>query len=460
MMKVKATRSIYGISAAAAVSLLAMGSVVHSTAAYAATKPAKTSSVLPEIEVSPDEIIDNEYDWGRYGCHCPTCNYGDGNDRQTFTDRAGNLWLAHVDPNTGMFIPQNAQGQLIDTNAAFTTDFGNGSEWMNSVNPSQIIYTKYIPGKPHNAANAGSAVATPNGDGTWTAGVIPGGWQTHSPLASLNLEDVDPINNFQNGADTEVLWQLWGQNTSTVVPDSSQSGGGSRRWVTDAHTIVFTTGAPPDSTGTVYQQVFTFNVDTTQLEQLTTDPVTKWGAFMWRAPEYNGDYVFLTVSGRTNLAIYHQITDAMGNSSWQLSDMIAMPTSMPYIWSPEPFIFNGKSYVMFQISSSSQANDFSVPTQIAFTGINPAVPSFRMLTNDASTPRVRMDPEYYITTNGPIVYYNRYHLATATQKQSPDGVWYAPTNLGAPIGNPCENNLPIIGGPGGLVIKQNGMMHR
>jgi hypothetical protein len=342
-----------------------------------------------------------------------------------------------------MFIPQNGMGQLLDTNAAFSTDFGNGPEWMNSTGPSQIVYTKYKADKPHNAAYAGSAVASANGDGTWTAGVIANGWQTHSPLASLDLNDPSPVINYQNGADSVVYWRNAndGSTVNNEVPDSSQSGGGSRRWVTDSHTIVFSTGAPPDSTGKVYQQLFTYDTVSNQLTQISFDPTTKWGAFMWRAPEFNNDYVIVTIASRTVLQVWRQTTDPLGNKTWALFNTIATPTTLPYIWSPEPFVHNGKSYVFFQISSSSAANDFSVPTQIAFTGIDPAKASFRMLTNDNNTPRVRMDPEYYITSQGPIIYYNRYHLSTATHKQSQDGIWYAPTNLGPPV-NAC-NGLPM-----------------
>ncbi|MFO1474239.1 MAG: hypothetical protein U1F20_06900 [Lysobacterales bacterium] len=47
-------------------------------------------------------------------------------------------------------------------------------------------------------------------------------------------------------------------------------------------------------------------------------------------------------------------------------------------------------------------------SQIALTGIEPEVPSFRVLTSDTSDEHGRQDPEYYITANGPSIYYNRY----------------------------------------------------
>jgi hypothetical protein len=111
---------------------------------------------------------------------------------------------------------------------------------------------------------------------------------------------------------------------------------------------------------------------------------------------------------------------------------VPMPEMLPYIWSPEPFVHNGHSFIFFQISSSPKANDLSVPTQIAMTGIDAAHP-FRMLTNDASVRRVRMDPEYYILPGmGPFIYYNRYIPSTPTREVINDGVWRVDTKLGPP----------------------------
>jgi hypothetical protein len=42
-----------------------------------------------EVQVSTVEIVDFEFDWGRDGVYCSTCNQGAGNARLTFTDRRG-----------------------------------------------------------------------------------------------------------------------------------------------------------------------------------------------------------------------------------------------------------------------------------------------------------------------------------------------------------------------------------
>jgi hypothetical protein len=215
------------------------------------------------------------------------------------------------------------------------------------------------------------------------------------------------------------------ETTEELVPNSDQSLG-ARRWVEDRREIIFTASAEDG-----VQQTFLYNTDSRILEQLNFDSGEKLGAFMWKAPEYDDDYLFFTMVDRTILRIYRKLdADGDGNLEWTAINDIQMPMILPYIWSPEPFVHNGKSYVLMQVGSSPAANDMSIPTQLALTGIDPEIPSFRMLTNDSSTRRVRMDPEVFITSEGPQIYYNRYLLRTDTQRARPDGIWRVSARVG------------------------------
>jgi hypothetical protein len=407
--------------------------VAAAALAWGAFSAPACADVLPEIQVTSSKIIDNEYDWGRDGVDCPISNYGDGNNRFVFTDRDYNMWLGHVDPLTGDFDPPDGHGELIDTNAAFATEFGNGPEWMFGTEGSQIVYTKYFPGRKPSTFSASVAIAEMIDDASWKAGIIQYGIKKQSPIATLDLDDPAPRINYQDFAKKNVYWRIAEYpNSEQLMPISDQTGGGSRRWVPGTHKVIFSGSAPPDENGIAYQQVFLYDTDTDELKQLTFDPVTKWGAFMWQAPEYNNEYVFFTVYGRTSIAIYRYLPGSRGVRQWTIDYQVPMPENLPYAWSPEPFVHNGHSFIFFQISSSPAANDLSVPTQIAMTGIDAAHP-FRMLTNDASVRRVRMDPEYYILPGmGPFIYYNRYIPSTPTREVINDGVWRVDTKLGPP----------------------------
>lgn len=400
--------------------------------AMAACLQAQAQTTIVEEQVSSADIVDFEFDWARDGVHCPECNFGDGNSRIVFTDRDYNMWLGYVDFETGMFVPPDGRAKLLDTNAAFATDFGNGPEWMFSRNGSTILYTKYLPGRRPSTFSASVALARMV-DGVWKTGIVQNGLKKQSPIGTTDLEDEVPRYNYQNFAKKKVYWRMADDATSEkLMPIADQTGGGSRRWVPGSGKVIFSGAAAPDEQGGIYQQVFLYDTDTDELEQLTFDPVTKWGGFMWRAPEYDNEYVFFTISGRTSLAIYRHLAGADGIKRWTVVNTIAMPEKLPYIWSPEPFVYKGRSWLFFQLSSSPKANDMSVPTQLAMTGIDPLRPNFRMLTNDNQTRRVRMDPESFITARGPYIYYNRYIPKTDTRPVRNDGVWRVDTGLGPP----------------------------
>jgi len=388
-------------------------------------------AVLPEVLVTRTFIADFEFDWGRDGVHCAACNGGAGNARFTFTDANNMLWVGNVDRDTGAFVPTNGRGVLVDTDAAQALDFGNGPEWVNTAQGSQIAYVKYKPGMEHTPANSGLAVAGLVG-GAWSGAFVPGGDQRSSVIGSLDIDDPLPRLLYQNNSNFRAYWRYTDDPSSeTLLPSDRPVC--SRRWVPGQHAVVYTAPCLLRDTASKPAQAYWYDLLTGVEQQITFDAGFKLYAFAWRAPEFGNDFVLFTVSDRTTLVIYRQVTNGDGTKTWTLINTIRMPPELPYVASPESFVHNGKSYVVMQVSTSISPSDFKVPTQIALTGIDPALPSFRLLTNDNSTARVRMDPEYYITSQGPYIYYNRYVAATATTPLKLDGVWRVDTGLGPPL---------------------------
>jgi len=398
--------------------------------------PALHAQTLPEVQVSTaQDFQDFEFDWGRDGVFCSTCNFGDGNARLTYVDSIGNLWLGYVDFQTGAFYPQDGHGVLLDTGAAPANDYGNGPEWMFSTGGSQIVYTKYVPNRPHSAQTAGIGVASMV-NGAWSAGYIANPLNRQSPAATLDLTDADPRINYQDTSTGRLYWRAMSDpGTEHLLPIGSQTQGGSRRWVSGTHKVIYAGAAPPDSTGTSYVQMYLYDTDTGAKEQLTFDPTAKMGGFMWRAPEYNNEYVFFTVADRTKVVVYRKLPGPDGVPRWTIVKSQDTPSQLPYVWSPEPFTHNGRSYIFFQLSSSPKFRDYSIPTQIAMTGIDPLRQDFRMLTNDSVNRRLRLDPEYFITAQGPYIYYLRFKLETSTTPAISDGIWRVDTKLGPPQAN-------------------------
>jgi hypothetical protein len=91
--------------------------------------------------------------------------YSQRDARVTWVDSVGKLWVADIDRTTGLFIPTNGKGVLVDPDAMTTNDIsrvGNGPEWLSTSGEDRIVYTKFVPGLPHTFENARLAMATRN----------------------------------------------------------------------------------------------------------------------------------------------------------------------------------------------------------------------------------------------------------------------------------------------------------
>jgi len=388
-------------------------------------------AVLPEIQVTTAPIPDFEFDSARKGVFCAACNFGKGNSRLVFAAADNTLWVGSVDFQTGAFVPADGRGELIDSNAAAATDYGNGPEWTDAASGSSFSYTRYAPGQPHSDATASVAVAS-QGPGGWSTSVVPNGSGRASPAGTLDGSDPDPRINYVASDKSAWYWRRLSQPAvENVLPLSQLSDGNARRWVPDSRKIFFQ-GHPPGDPQ-LRDQVYTYDTDTGALEQLTFNPQGVVGGMMWRAPEFKNEYAFFTMAKfRQEILVYRKLPGADQVLRWTIVKTIAAPAALPFFFSPEVFVHNGRSYIFFEVSASSKFFDLTIPNQIAMSGVDPLRQDFRMLTNDSGTPRVRLDPEYFITAQGPFIYYNRLVPETPSHPAINDGVWRVDTNLGPP----------------------------
>jgi len=396
----------------------------------------------PEVLVTTAPVWDFEFDSARNGTECPSCNFNNGDSRLAFIDNDRNLWLAWVDFQTGAFVPPDGKGQLIDVGAVPIATFGNGPEWMSSATyGSQIVYTKYPPGQEGRPAKATITVATTMPNGAWTTAVLPNAVGRATPVGSLDENDTDPRVNYIKFDKTGLYWRKMSQpGVENVIPVSDMTDGNARRWVPGTRKLIF--HGTPRSTAVSDRaplalakatQIFTYDTDTGELEQLTNDPEGYVGAFMWNAPEYANELVFMTTpSGRQSVKVFRKVQGFDGIWRWKVVKTVAAPAAsgLPFFWSPEPFVHNGRSYLVFQLSPDFKFYDKSVPTHVGISGI--ARRDEPQVLTAGGPPRLRLDPEYFITAKGPLIYYKRSIPETATSPPINDGVWYVDTKLGPP----------------------------
>lgn len=412
------TETVLGRLARAVLIALALGQAGLAARAAPAT----------EVLVSTYRFGDIEFDWARDGVYCPTCNAGDGNARFNWVDRQNRLWIGYVDFNTGFFYPPNGRGVLVDTSAAYFSDFGNGPEWVFWNGDSQLVYTRYTPGVTPTPETTGIGLAKVV-NGSWSAGFIEGGMGRITPAPSQSVGDAVPLVTYASGSGPSIYWRKLSDPVGPEKVAPWISTGLSVRWLPNSTKLVFVNGVPYTD-GKRYQQVLLFDTATNEVEQLTFDPTEKRGAFMFPAPEFGGEMVFFTVSARTKLQIYRYLPDGTGKKSWTVVKTVKGPADAPYIATPEPFIHNGQTWIYMTLSASKSASDVTVPTDLAITGIDPAKSSFRRLTDSTSPIRLRQDPEYFITANGPYLYFSRAIPGTGTNPPVNEGEYRIDLGLG------------------------------
>jgi len=229
------------------------------------------------------------------------------------------------------------------------------------------------------------------------------------------------------------------------------SNGIGERFVPCTHQVLLQADAPYGTGGTLVQQVFWYDLDTGVVEQLTTDATAKYAGFMFQAPDFGDNYIFFTIASRTTVEVFEQTgTNQNGSPTFTQVNTITSPDpNEPYLNSPEPFINCTPvcaTYIFATLSKTSDSqNGISKPNGLAVIALNPQTPLFNILVTDDSPVRQRLDPEYFITPQGPYFYYNRIVPETGTTRYSNEGEYFIDTQLGAPsgscVGSSAEDGL-------------------
>jgi hypothetical protein len=408
------------------------GMIAAAIAALAGSSAmAAGNAVADEVQVSTSNTQNVEFD--------------ESDGLLQWVDKSNNLWAAGINRATGAFIPQSAQGVIVDTNVATSVTFGNGPEWVVDTSGTYLVYTKYQPGTAQNksASTAFAATAkltsnTPNQYGTgsvWQVASMPNTLGLVEPEGNYNPSQANPPIVLVNGSSNQLYLQGINSSSSVAVPGTTATLG-SQRMVTGENALIYTAPGPTgvNAGGNPLRQAFVYNIGSGVTTQLTSDAGNKGDVFMFRAPEYNNAYVLMISSNATTLRFY---TLNPSTNTWTLASTLNNPSGAPpFIWSPEPFVYNGKTYIYFERSSSGNPTDFSVPTQVWVAAMDN---SYNAQVSDPTiTNRVRQDPKYFVTSNGVYIYYQEYTPATSTTPTQPTGVWRS--NSGIPLATqPAEN---------------------
>jgi hypothetical protein len=288
------------------------------------------------------------------------------------------------------------RGQLIDTGVITKmpdVPFGQGAEWARSQTGTEIVYTKAMP-------DGSSAMWRAwNNGGVWQTAMMTAGESRGLPMASIDATDAQyrlkylrrlasgkhvPMWRESEQPDTETAWRAEGNDASAGVP----------RWVPGLRAL---TTASTDASG--YAQAALYWLDTREIEVLTSDPTNKDEIWMWRAPEFGNEYVFATIVDVCCIKVYRQI-----GGVWTPVHTIDARAfaGKPAIFSPEPWVYGGRSYIAMQVGASKTSR-----SDIWVASIDPAQPMYRQV-SESMVDTVRYEPEWFDTPDGPVVFFSQY----------------------------------------------------
>lgn len=310
--------------------------------------------------------------------------YDSEGHRVAFGSNQRELWVADLDPETGVIDPPDLRGVRVDTEVAL---FGggailNGPEFAQTDGGGEIVYARQQ-GDDYLLMRAwfdGVAWANAPIDG------VPG---RVAPLGSQ--EPGDP--------DARIVWveqfapithwsHLDGREGAVLGADL----GHVPRFALGSRAIVWeqeVDGVP---------QVHRYDEATGAIEALTDDPAPKGSPWMWSAPEYGGETLFFATradetGNPTSLDVYRE-----RDGRWQVIVRIVPPADHPVVVSPEAWVAGGRSLVVFE------AKGLHLPSQIWVS--TTAVPGDGELRRcDGALDGTALDPEWANVGGQAQVYY-------------------------------------------------------
>lgn len=321
----------------------------------------------------------------------------------------GVLRVAKVDPDTGdlldpdTLVPLNAGGTSleVDTGLVSREVTKNGPEWAFGIDGSQILYTKAN-------ANLEPSLARATFDGVdWVPELLASGQNRLSPEGSKNPDDTFPLVAYigfvpgPDGLERRLGVRLIDiAATERITP--ATAGGGN---FVPGDSAFITLAASQSG----LQQVFMFDYDVELFEQITQDSGGKLQApDIWRAPEFADELMFAVIvgfSGTRTARIYRENPDMNGDPTWTLHAVIRSPNqAKPFVGSARSFVHAGKSYIALKAMVAAGSN---ADAEIWIVDIErePVLRFARQISSGAPG-SFNHDPEPFMTTLGPIVYYS------------------------------------------------------
>ncbi|MFW5748584.1 MAG: BPSS1187 family protein [Chloroflexota bacterium] len=306
------------------------------------------------------------------------------------------VYLARLDPATGLFVNPGGKDILVDTGAARPLETFNGPEFGIDMDGWALYYAKEHQGDLQ----------------IWRAALTSSGVPAAEPLSSGERHQTQLVSRNPTGPTTRIAaiqgtWQrgtaVWfdESNPAAIYPISPvENGIASLRWVDNSYMLTYSQRVGPDR-----GQVVLLDTSTNAEQTITGDRGDKTDPYGWFAPDYDDDLLVLAILDDAAVAIYRDT----GGSTWERIATLEPPAEsrFDFVSSAEPFVVNGRSYISLVVKNAEDSRELFSDSEVWLFDLNPDPTARYTERCDSGEPGVaRTDPETYIGEDNVYVYYN------------------------------------------------------
>jgi len=402
---------------------------------------------------------------------------------QTSANGVQQVWIADLNPLTGLTLSTTGKDVLVDTNVALIGpqfDTTNGPEWGLDSEGVAVFYSK---------RDADSIVQY------WRASnLLPGAVDvmqlTHVPGPNGEGAIMGIARKDASRPTTQFIYRYiqaprfkvegparWADETAPdAINDFPRFNGAAAApsWIEGTDDFVYAMIVAPGKS-----EIARFNTVSATATVLTSDTGAKYNIHAFKAPELNGELLIGCVIDRTRFVVFR--SDGTRYIPW--AELAPPDSGHPYMISPEVFHAGGMTYFAVQMSSNNPDNIGGLPpgTDCAMWIIgldtNAANQFARRVDEGAVTAAkaYRFEPEVYVGETEVFLYYN---LGTTLRRArtgiSRDALWIpeiTEMSLSGAIGAQYSRQLSATGGvapyrwtiesgslPPGLTLDSNGTL--
>lgn len=315
-------------------------------------------------------------------------------ERQTvYQTGGGSVWIADIDPVTGLFRSETGKDFLMDRGAVPLATTMQGPEWGRDASGSSVYYTKL-----HNLVSQHYRATLVDGVSVarrLTGGIVP----RRTIMASSNSQSESVRLLYLRGVAGLFSWSAMNETTPEIEMVMPEVHGGisGPRWIPGTDEFVYLA----DVDGK--KEIAMTNAVDGQTTILTDDGTDKVEVFPFRAPEFNNEALILVNIDYTRIAVYRDT----GGAYFERILTIAPPADAEhkYMFSIEPLAAGGRTYFILEMHRS-RALYLSLDSSIWIFGMS-SDPKTRFACRlDDGTTAYRLEAEYLSGSDEVFVYYS------------------------------------------------------